>query len=136
MIQTLTALHKVLLKKHFSIATAESCTGGLLGFMLTSIPGSSAYFKSGLITYSNLSKQRLLKIPAKIILKYGAVSREVAKKMAQNVRALNKTDIGVGITGIAGPSGGSGQKPLGTVYIAVQYNGKTECQRFIFKGSR
>jgi len=130
------AIHDILTQRKLTIATAESCTGGLLSFMLTSVPGSSKYFKLGLTVYSNTSKQRLLKIPAAIINKQGAVSGETAKRMAQSVKKIAKTDIGVGITGIAGPGGGTIQKPAGTVYIAVVRDNKIICSKFLFKGTR
>lgn len=129
-------LHKALIHKKLSIAVAESCTGGLLGFLLTATPGSSKYFKLGLITYSNKTKQKLLNIPGRLIKAKGAVSQEIASKMAQNIKYLAKTDIGVGITGIAGPTGGTIQKPVGTVFIALALKGRTSCKKFLFKGSR
>jgi len=129
-------LHEILTKRRFTLATAESCTGGLLGSLLTSTPGSSKYFKLGVIAYSNKAKQILLKLPGSLIKTKGAVSREVAAKMAQNVKRLAGTDIGVGITGIAGPSGGTTQKPVGTVYIAAALKNKTICMKSQFKGGR
>ncbi len=134
--KTCLGLHKILIQRRLSIATAESCTGGMLGFLLTLIPDSSKYFKLGLITYSNAAKQKLLNIPARLIRTKGAVSQEIALKMAQNVKSLAKTDIGVGITGIAGPKGETPQKPVGTVFIAVALKNKTICKKFRFKGSR
>jgi len=112
-------VHKSLLKKGKTLAVAESCTGGIVSSMLTQLPGSSAYFLLGVVTYSNQAKQSILRIPSKLITTKGAVSREVAQKMAQSVRLVSGADFGIGITGVAGPSGGTKRKPKGTVFIAV-----------------
>jgi len=104
--------------------------------MLTQLPGSSKYFILGVTSYSNTAKKNILKIPAKVISRNGAVSKKVATLMAENVRKIAGTDIGVGITGIAGPSGGLTQKPVGTVFIALSTRNTTICKKFIFKGSR
>ena len=129
-------IHDYLLKNKRTISTAESCTGGLLSFMLTKLPGSSKYFLLGVVSYSNAAKKSMLRIPTKVISKNGAVSKEVATLMAKNVRRIARTDIGVGITGIAGPSGGLTQKPVGTVFIAVSAKNKSICKKFVFKGNR
>lgn len=129
-------IHKSLLKAGKTIAVAESCTGGLLSQLLTSNAGSSDYFVFGAVTYSNRSKETVLGIPRGTIEKKGAVSKEVALKMARAVRLLAKTDFGIGITGIAGPSGGTPVKPVGTVFIAVDAQKKLICKKFIFKGNR
>lgn len=102
-----------------TIALAESCSGGLLGHRLTNIPGSSAFFIGGVTTYGNTAKINLLNIPDSLVRRHGAVSRPVALAMAKGVRRLLRADIGVAITGIAGPGGGTRQKPVGLVYIAV-----------------
>lgn len=115
-----------------TIALAESCTGGLLGKMLTDIPGSSDYFQAGWIAYSNEAKRRFLSVPGEIIEKYGAVSREVAGEMATRASQIAGADIGIGITGIAGPEGGSVEKPIGLVCIGLSMNGKTEVQEYRF----
>ncbi len=128
--------HTLLLKNNLTVATAESCTAGLLSFLLTRLPGSSSFFTFGAITYSNEAKNRILGIPHSIIRQHGAVSRRVAILMAGNVRRIAGTDIGVSITGIAGPSGGTAHKPVGTVYIAVARRSGTVCQKHLFKGSR
>ncbi|MCM8766278.1 MAG: competence/damage-inducible protein A [Candidatus Omnitrophica bacterium] len=127
---------KLLFKKRKSLAVAESCSGGLLAHRITNVSGSSRYFISGVIAYSNTEKVRLLKIPSELIRKYGAVSREVAEAMAKNIRKLTKTDIGIGITGIAGPKGGSLRKPVGLVYIALSTENKTRVKEFHFLGDR
>ena len=102
-----------------TIACAESCTGGLLTSTLTDIPGSSAYLMGSVVSYSNDVKSRILHVSEETLSVYGAVSEETAREMAAGVQRLMQTDIGVGITGIAGPDGGSEEKPVGLVYIAV-----------------
>jgi len=107
-----------------SIATAESCTGGLIAGTLTEIAGSSAVVDRGFVTYSNEAKTELLGVPAELILKVGAVSKEVAIAMAEGALARSKADIAVSVTGIAGPGGGSADKPVGTVHIAIAAKGR------------
>ncbi|MCD6363451.1 MAG: competence/damage-inducible protein A [Synergistetes bacterium] len=119
-----------------TISIAESCSGGLLGHRLTNVPGSSKYFKCGVVSYSNLSKAKLLGVPMKLIEQKGAVSAEVAEKMAEGVRTLGDSDIGIGITGIAGPTGGRPGKPVGTVYIALASEANTHIERNQFSGTR
>jgi nicotinamide-nucleotide amidase len=125
-----------LVMKHATISTAESCTGGLLAERLTRTPGSSRYFESGVVAYSNASKTRLTGIPPLLVEMEGAVSRDVATGLAEGVRDELQTTIGVGITGIAGPSGGSPEKPVGTVHIAVAGPARTEHGQFVFPGRR
>jgi nicotinamide-nucleotide amidase len=128
-----------LVRRQATIAVAESCTGGMLAERLTSVDGSSRYFMSGIITYSNESKIQLADIPPLLLEMQGAVSEEVARGLAEGVRERIGTTIGVGITGIAGPSGGSAEKPVGTVHIAVAPPGgstATRHQAFLFPGSR
>ena len=110
---------KLLAEYGFTVATAESCTGGLLAKKITDIPGASEAFEMGLITYANRIKTQLLHIPEEVLAEYGAVSEQVASLMAINVRELADSDFGIGITGIAGPDGGSEEKPVGLVYICV-----------------
>jgi len=119
-----------------TIAVAESCTGGLLGNLITDVPGSSDYFRGGIIAYQNDVKERLLGVPAQVLAAVGAVSEETARAMARGVRNLLKSDIGVGITGIAGPGGGTPDKPVGLVYIAVEGHRGAECRRFQWDGTR
>lgn len=119
-----------------TISIAESCTGGLLTNRLTNIPGSSAFLLAGIISYSNTAKTKLLRIPPSLIQKKGAVSSSVAGLMAKNVRKLFDTDLSVAISGIAGPTGGSSQKPVGLVFIAVQSRKHLLVDRNLFKGSR
>ncbi|MDD5432164.1 MAG: CinA family protein [Candidatus Omnitrophica bacterium] len=129
-------VHIALLKRSKTISIAESCTGGFLSNLLTQLPQSSKYFKLGVVTYSNQSKEKILEINHSIILKKGAVSKEVARKMAKSVMKLAKTDFSIAITGIAGPSGGTQDKPKGTVFIAVAKKNKIVCNEYLFKGTR
>jgi len=126
----------LLVLKRATIAVAESCTGGMLAERLTSVEGSSRYFMSGIITYSNESKIALAGIPPLLLEMQGAVSEEVARGLAESIRERIGTTIGVGITGVAGPSGGSPDKPVGTVHIAVAGPSVTKHQAFLFPGSR
>jgi nicotinamide-nucleotide amidase len=121
-----------LAQQNKTIAAAESCTGGTLAKLLTDIPGASRYFTYGWITYSNDAKTSELGVPAELIEKYGAVSEQVAEAMAQQARKKADTDISIGITGIAGPDGGTEQKPVGLVYISVDTSNECETKRFIF----
>ena len=129
-------IHKLLIKNRKTIAVAESCTGGLLSYLLTSISGSSKYFLLGLVVYSNKSKTSILRIPGATIAKKGAVSKEVARLMSQGVRKLAKTEFGIGVTGIAGPTAGRVHKPVGTVFISVDGEKQKICRKFRFRGSR
>ena len=127
---------KILSRSGKTLAIAESCTGGLLANRITDVPGSSHYFKLGLVAYSNESKMRLMDIPMEIIKKYGAVSKKAASLMAKNVRALAGADYGIGISGIAGPGGAIKNKPVGIVYIALSDKHKTIYKEFRFIGTR
>ena len=122
--------------KGLTLAVAESCTGGLLAHRLTNIPGSSAYFHQGIVAYDNKVKVKILGVSAEILASKGAVSEEVALAMARGVRDLAGTDIGIGITGIAGPGGGTPAKPVGLVYLAIDYHGNTQVKRELFQGPR
>jgi nicotinamide-nucleotide amidase len=119
-----------------TLAVAESCTGGLLAKLITDIPGSSRYFTEGWVTYSNPAKSRELNVPPEMIDEYGAVSEQVARAMAQGARRRAGTDFAVGITGIAGPEGGSEQKPVGLVYLAVDSEEGTDTSRHVFPSDR
>ena len=125
-----------LTEKKLTIAVAESCTGGFIANRLTDISGSSTYFDRGLVTYSNAAKISMLGVPAKIIEKHGAVSEETARLMAEGVRKLAGTDLGLSSTGIAGPTGGSKEKPVGTVYIALADATQTVCHHHVFRWDR
>jgi nicotinamide-nucleotide amidase len=127
---------KLLLDKKKKIAVAESCTGGMIGARLTNISGSSQYFERGVITYSNQAKTELLGVPGEVIEKHGAVSEEVALLMAEGVRRLAKTDFGLSVTGIAGPTGGMPQKPVGLVYIGLAHEKGSAAKKFLFGENR
>jgi PncC family amidohydrolase len=127
---------ELFLRKGMTLATAESCTGGLLASEITKIPGVSDIFPGGLVTYSNETKRDILNVPEDVLNEKGAVSEEVAKLMADGVRRLFGADVGVGISGIAGPSGGSPAKPVGLVYCHIQGPDRGETLRFNFFGSR
>ena len=127
---------KRLLALNKTLSIAESCTGGLLCHRLTNISGSSGFLKAGCVVYSNESKIKLLKVPKSLLKKYGAVSAPAAKKMAERIRKIFRTDFGVGITGIAGPTGGTKKKPVGLVFIAIAAPGRTICTKSIFKNTR
>lgn len=129
-------IHSSLIKKQKTVAVAESCTGGLLSKLLTELSGSSKYFILGIVAYQNKVKIKILRVPASLIVKKGGVCAEVAKTMAQAVRKIAKTDFGIGVTGIAGPTGGSSRKPVGTVYIAVDSKNRKVCKKFHFTGKR
>ncbi|WP_273887630.1 competence/damage-inducible protein A [Rubrobacter naiadicus] len=120
---------RLLTEKGRTLALAESCTGGLLAKRLTDIPGSSRYFKEGLVTYSNEAKERLLGVPRELLVRYGAVSEEVARAMAEGVRRLADSDYGLSVTGIAGPEGGTPEKPVGLVWVGLADAGGTRAEK-------
>ena len=124
-------LNEVLRKKKIKIAVAESCSGGLISYNLTKLPGSSKYFIMGVICYSNASKIKFLKVKKETLLKYGAVSVETCKQMCKNLLKISKSNIAISITGIAGPDGGSIQKPIGLVYIGIASEKKIEIKKFL-----
>ena len=126
----------LLIEKKLTIAVAESCTGGLITSRLTDVSGSSDYLERGLVTYSNAAKISMLGVPAEIIEKHGAVSEETARRMAEGVRKLAGTDLGLSSTGIAGPTGGSKEKPVGTVYIALADSQETICRHYAYRWDR
>jgi len=112
---------KKLIRNKITISVAESCTGGMIASEITSVPNSSNIFNLGLVTYSNQSKEKLLKIKKQNLKKYGAVSSQICKDMIENLFKISKTDICISTTGIAGPSGGSKLKPVGLVYIGIKF---------------
>tara|TARA_B100000945_G_C20336720_1_gene575293 strand:- start:59 stop:532 length:474 start_codon:yes stop_codon:yes gene_type:complete len=126
-------LVRLLKKKKLSLAVAESCTGGLLSSTITGISGSSIVFKFGLVTYSNKSKNDILRVPNKIIRKYGAVSIQCCLSMVNNLSKVSKSNISISITGIAGPKGGSKKKPVGLVYIGLKKGNKVKANKYIIK---
>jgi PncC family amidohydrolase len=127
---------ELLRAKRLTLATAESCTGGLLGHLITNVPGSSAYFLGGVVAYSNEAKERLLGVRHETLMEEGAVSAAVALEMARGARALFGADLALSTTGIAGPGGGTPQKPVGLVYIALVAPDRELCERQIWGGER
>jgi nicotinamide-nucleotide amidase len=127
---------RLLLEKNLSISVAESCTGGLIGHRLTSVPGSSSYFHGGVVVYSNQSKVDLLRVDARTLEIHGAVSERTVEEMARGVRDRIKTDLGLAVTGIAGPDGGTRQKPVGTVHVGLAARNKTFSREYRFWGNR
>ena len=126
-------LVKKLIQKKLTISLAESCTGGMLSSIITSISGSSKVFHLGLITYSNKAKMGILKVPKNIINKYGAVSNECCLSMVKNLSKISKANISVSVTGVAGPNGGTRLKPVGLVYIGIKIGNKILIKENIFK---
>ena len=124
---------KLLTKKKLTVSFAESCTGGLLASSITSISGSSKVFNMGLVTYSNNAKVKLLQVPKKTITKYGAVSYETCLSMVKNLSKISKSNISISITGIAGPNGGTKEKPVGLVYIGLKKGSKIIIRKNLFK---
>lgn len=127
---------RLLKEKRMKLAVAESCTGGLLASKLTNIPGSSDYFDRGVVTYSNQAKTQILGVPEEIINKFGAVSPQVAEAMAKGVVKTSGADLGIAVTGIAGPGGGSEEKPVGLVYIGLANRSKAWVEKFLFGEDR
>lgn len=127
---------RLLTERGLTLAVAESCTGGLIADRLTDVPGSSAFLERGVVTYSNAAKIALLGVPEEVIREHGAVSEETARLMAEGVRGRAGTDLGIGVTGIAGPGGGTETKPVGTVYIALADGQGTLCRRFALRWDR
>ena len=129
-------LFLVLKRKKLKLAVAESCTGGLLASSITSINGASKIFNLGLVTYSNQAKIKILKVNKNIIKKYGAVSHQCCLAMVNNLSKISKAHINVSITGIAGPKGGTVQKPVGLVYIGIKKGKKVQINRYLFKNKK
>lgn len=135
-LQLATELGQLLLRKKCTITTAESCTGGGIGYWLTAVPGSTGYFERGFITYGNKAKQQLLGVRSATLLQYGAVSEETVREMAEGAALAAGADIAVAVSGIAGPDGGSVHKPVGTVCFGFSLSGKTSSCRLQFDGDR
>jgi PncC family amidohydrolase len=127
---------KLMIKKSLKLSVAESCTGGLIASRITDIAGSSEYFDSGVVAYSNAAKTRFLGVSEEVLAGHGAVSRETAVSMAEGVRRVTGTHIGLSVTGIAGPGGGSDLKPVGTVFIGISSQTGTTAKPFRFEGDR
>ncbi len=122
---TLDQISEIFSKKGLTLAIAESCTGGLLGHTITSVPGCSAWFLGGVISYGNDAKTDILNVFKETLIKYGAVSKETAQEMATGVRLSLKSEVSIAITGIAGPGGGTDEKPVGTVFLALDFSEDT-----------
>ena len=127
---------RLLVQRGLTLSLAESCTGGLIGHHLTNVPGSSHYFMGGVVAYSNEAKEQALGVEHETLLQHGAVSEEVALEMAHGARHIFGTDIALGVTGIAGPSGGTPHKPVGLAFIALVAEGFEQCKRCQWKGNR
>ncbi len=126
----------LLQERRLTLSVAESCTGGLLGHRITNVSGSSAYFERGVVTYSNRAKEELLGVPRQLLVSHGAVSGPVAEAMARGICRAGQTPLGLAITGIAGPEGGTKAKPVGTVFVALAHPGGAESRKFLFRGGR
>jgi len=126
-------LKELLTKAGLKLSTAESCTGGLVAARIVNVPGSSEYFMGGVVAYDNHIKMKVLNVKAETLLKYGAVSEETAREMVLGVKELMSTDCAISTTGIAGPSGGTEEKPVGLTYIGVAVKDRVEVFKFIFK---
>ena len=135
-IEKISLISQKLTDKKLIIATAESCTGGLIAHTFTNISGSSDFFDRGIVSYSDDAKMQLLDVDEELLIKYGAVSRQVAESMAKGVRINSNVDIGISTTGIAGPTGGTKEKPVGLVYIGISTKNYTRVEKFLFKGCR
>ena len=129
-------LFELLKEKNRTLATAESCTGGMIGSFLTTLPGISKYYGYGVVTYANEAKEKLLGVSHDTLEAYGAVSEETAREMAQGALEMSGADISVAVTGIAGPGGGSREKPVGLVYIGIASGNVVDVYKNIFPGSR
>lgn len=130
------AVADLLLANNLTVTCAESCTGGLLSARLVNVPGISDVYKSGIVTYSNKAKRRFLNVKKTTLQKYGAVSRQTAEEMSKGAAAFAKADVAAAVTGIAGPDGGTEEKPVGLVFIACCVKGKTTVEKYRFSGSR
>lgn len=130
------ALGALLMAKAWTLATAESCTGGLIGHRITNVAGSSAYYIGGVVSYSNDAKERLLGVKHESLIEHGAVSETVAREMADGARRRLGVDVAVAVTGIAGPGGGTAEKPVGLVYMAVCGANWARAERNVFAGDR
>ena len=135
MLKTVKQIINLLIHKKITLSIAESCTGGMLSQVITSVRGSSKVFEFGIVTYSNQSKTKYLKIPSKIIKKYGSVSKECCQSMLNNLSKLSRSKLNIAITGIAGPGGGTKSKPVGLVYIGIKKKQKTIIKKYLFKNN-
>lgn len=131
-----TIVSEMLMEKNLTISIAESCTGGLVSSTLINYPGISSVFIEGCITYSNESKINRLGVNQEVLKKYGAVSKEIAKEMAEGIAKNFNTNVAISTTGIAGPRGGTSEKPVGLVYVGIYINGKTTVKKHLLNGNR
>jgi PncC family amidohydrolase len=129
-------LFTVCIDRRLTLATAESCTGGLVAHAITEIAGSSAYFQGGFVTYADAAKRDQLGVPSELLTAHGAVSAQVARAMAEGARARLATDLAVAITGVAGPGGGTAEKPVGLTYVAVADAAGADVRRHLWTGDR
>ncbi|MBD3318036.1 MAG: nicotinamide-nucleotide amidohydrolase family protein [Chitinivibrionales bacterium] len=136
LVESARKLGVMLLDRSMNLSVAESCTGGMIGATITANPGSSAYFRGGVIAYDNAIKERILAVPAEILLRHGAVSGQTVTAMATGVCRLMQTECGMSVSGVAGPEGGTVAKPVGLVYIGVHSIGRSQAFRYLFKGNR
>ncbi len=127
---------KLLLEKQYTVTTAESCTGGLLAGTILNVSGASAVYNEGYITYSNEAKERLVRVKHETLEQFGAVSKQTAKEMAEGAAKVARANVGLSTTGIAGPSGGTPEKPVGLIFVACCVNGVTSVQECHFNGTR
>lgn len=127
---------ELLSERGWTLAVAESCTGGLLGHRITSVSGSSSYFQGGVISYSDEVKESILGVPEETLIEHGAVSKETAQAMAQGARRLLRTDVALSVTGVAGPTGGTPEKPVGLVYVGLAAEGADLWEKYIWHGDR
>jgi len=127
---------RLLTEHKLTIALAESCTGGLIAHRLTNVPGSSAYLIGGVVSYANEAKERMLGVSHQTLQEHGAVSEETAREMSRGIRRLLQTDVALAVTGIAGPSGGTPEKPVGLTYIALAAADLERCERYLWQGDR
>jgi nicotinamide-nucleotide amidase len=135
-IQLVTRLAEVVLEKRLRVCTAESCTGGLIAKSFTDLAGSSEWFERGFITYSNQSKSEMVDVPESVIVEYGAVSEPVVNAMARGALKNSAADVSIAVTGVAGPAGGTEEKPVGTVWIAVASEKQLIAKKYCFDGDR
>ena len=136
MMKDLEKISELMIKNKLTLAIAESCTGGLISHTVTNIPGSSAFFQMGIVSYSNTAKVNLLNVQRKTLQRHGAVSSQTAEEMAQGIRIKAGADIGLSTTGIAGPGGGTPDKPVGLVYIALSDKKGNASYKYTFRGNR
>ncbi|WP_319762583.1 CinA family protein [Maridesulfovibrio sp.] len=130
------SIGKILVERNWTMSTAESCTGGLVAATLTDFSGSSAWFSGAVVAYSNEIKNSLLHVPEEELIEHGAVSEPVVKAMAKGVCDALNTEVGISLSGIAGPTGGTSDKPVGTVWMGWQVNGKNYAEKLVFSGDR